>query len=484
LIGIDKNRGYRLCTTLASGECAQLFSVNYAAQLPECKTLESVDCIKNLYAIDGNGKRVEATFLRQVPSEVKYGFASDTGKGLPKGEASTIWNLPGISPVTDTFAVVASRKSDVYFDEKSGKYPTFPFGDMLIAIYPVVKVSNPGFDVNQIFTRDRNGDQIPDYDLVPMSTTPTQGCVLVGKGECYLRKAFPPGINFGTTVRLSQQPTGWIHGRMMNPSISLAKVGSAYELEVSAAPVSVPEVGGSATANQIVPGLLQRNDVLGGTAAPSPSGDESIRVLRLWLQILGDKAVAMPQTWFFRTLSGAEMQAANQCITGFSGIAGFVTTNSTTYSAGPPTFNKSTQSLDYQVAAPHLARDGSVFKGTYSLVMRTDVARCLYQFTNAPIKATISVVSESGQDNSIATETVVEKDGWFSLSANGFTFSSPTLRVKLTQETPPTAAASSSKPATAKPAAPKRVTITCKRGKTTKKVSGTAPTCPSGFKKI
>jgi hypothetical protein len=35
----------------------------------------------------------------------------------------------------------------------------------------------------------------------------------------------------------------------------------------------------------------------------------------------------------------------------------------------------------------------------------------------------------------------------------------------------------------AKPATAKRITITCVKGKTTKKVTGTAPKCPSGFKK-
>ena len=37
--------------------------------------------------------------------------------------------------------------------------------------------------------------------------------------------------------------------------------------------------------------------------------------------------------------------------------------------------------------------------------------------------------------------------------------------------------------ATAKPAPAKRITITCIKGKTTQKVTGTAPKCPSGFKK-
>ena len=488
LMGVDKDRGAHLCTTIATGECSALWSVNYSAQLPQCRTAESVDCVKEIYAIDESGKRIDGTFIKQVPNEVSYPYVPDVARGLVAGESSTVWKIPGVSPITENFAVVAYKGSAVYLDEKSGKYPTFPFGEMQIAIYPVIRDVNPGYDVNQIIIRDKNGDGILDYDLQGLSKIPVNGCALTGKGECYLRKPFPDAIRFGVTMRLSQSPIGWVHGRMQEPSLSFTKVGNAYELSVTAGSVAVPEVGGAATADQIVPGLLQSNDAIGGTAAPSPSGQESIRVMRLWLKILGDKAVAMPREWFFRTLTQGELQGADQCITGYQGLAGFVTTNSTTYAGGPPVFNKETQSLDYQVASPHFARDGSIFKGTYTLVMRADVARCLYKFTNAPIKATISVVSENGDANSIATEAVVEKDGWFSLSANGFTFSSPTLRVKLSQDQPAqSAAAPVASPAAssvAKAAPVKKVTISCKKGKTTKKVSGTSPICPVGYKKI
>jgi hypothetical protein len=39
------------------------------------------------------------------------------------------------------------------------------------------------------------------------------------------------------------------------------------------------------------------------------------------------------------------------------------------------------------------------------------------------------------------------------------------------------------KAATPTPPAPKRITITCVKGKTTQRLSGTAPKCPKGFKK-
>jgi len=113
------------------------------------------------------------------------------------------------------------------------------------------------------------------------------------------------------------------------------------------------------------------------------------------------------------------------------------------------------------------------------------VARCLYNFTSAPIQASISVVNETGE-NSVSTTVVNEKDGWLRMAAYGFTFSNPTVKVKLTQEVtspkPVASATPSSSPSSA-PVAANKISITCIKGKTTKKVTAVNPKCPTGYKK-
>jgi hypothetical protein len=114
--------------------------------------------------------------------------------------------------------------------------------------------------------------------------------------------------------------------------------------------------------------------------------------------------------------------------------------------------------------------------------MRSDVARCVYGFTSAPIKAELSIVNDQGNQK-VATEIIGEKNGWLYLSAGGFTYSSPTIKVKLEQDAPPPAPEPTPTPsASSKPAA-KAVTITCVKGKTSKKVTAVKPKCPAGFKK-
>ena len=147
------------------------------------------------------------------------------------------------------------------------------------------------------------------------------------------------------------------------------------------------------------------------------------------------------------------------------------------YLGKPPVFDKESQSLDYKVASPHFNSKGEVFKGTYDLQIKSDVARCLYGFSNAPISAKISIISESGEAN-VATTVVNEKDGWLRMAAYGFTFSAPTVKVKLTQES-----SNQNTSGSASASAPVKKSIICIKGKTSKKVTAVNPKCPTGYKK-
>ena len=195
--------------------------------------------------------------------------------------------------------------------------------------------------------------------------------------------------------------------------------------------------------------------------------------------------------------------SGNECINGSAGVTGFVSTNATQYIEGPPSFDSASGTLNYKVAAPHYESDGTtVFKGTYDLAINSKAARCLYKFSNAPVKATIEVVSADGKDQ-VASTVVTEHDGWLYLRAAGFTFSNPLIKVKLSQDAPapaPTPSASptptveatptpSASPVTTTPtpkptvAAQKKSTIVCVKGKSTKSVTAIKPTCPVGYKR-
>ena len=176
-----------------------------------------------------------------------------------------------------------------------------------------------------------------------------------------------------------------------------------------------------------------------------------------------------PTQWSIRSTNSGDDQKG--CYGNKLELSGIVATNSNFFVSGPPTYNDVENSLDYKVASPHYLPSGEVFKGNYNLVMKSSVARCIYGFTDAPVSATVSVVAADGTSQ-VATTLLGEKNGWLYLSASGFTFSSPTVRVKLTQE--------GSKIA---PTIVKKTSITCIKGKVTKKVTAVNPKCPTGYRK-
>ena len=134
------------------------------------------------------------------------------------------------------------------------------------------------------------------------------------------------------------------------------------------------------------------------------------------------------------------------------------------YEGGSPSFSNGT--LSYKVSGMHYSADGSTLaRGTYDLVMRSEVARCLYGFSSAPVSASVSI---TGSDQtSIATTLVSEKDGWLKLAAYGFNFSNPVIKVKITQQ----------------PKVVKKTSVICAKGKQSKTITAVNPKCPKGYKK-
>jgi hypothetical protein len=210
---------------------------------------------------------------------------------------------------------------------------------------------------------------------------------------------------------------------------------------MTADPVEVPRLGATVTAENTTDRgkeLLKRGNLSGvpelfkGQTLRNIAPDDSsaLEWVSEFRKAAKDTAIATTGHWSFSTLGLAKN--TNKCFTNTAQVIGVVTTNATALASGTPEFAKGT--LDYKVAGLHYAPDGkSLNLGMYDLILRSDVARCLYGFTKAPISAKIAVISDSGEKK-IATTLVSEKNGWIKMAAYGFTFSSPTIKVQITQK--------------------------------------------------
>jgi hypothetical protein len=420
------------CKNIQDTACAKTTNFNVFAILQPCKSESDLYCISDVYAKTAAGK-VSGKFQENLPAVGPTDFVGDSSIGLPTGGPPSIWQIPGVknSSGADTYSLFVSTRGKGTRSSPTSQ-PTFQFNEYTVAMYATSMKSG----TYQLVTADGNG----------LDAIVGGGCATNSESKCALRESFlMDGTSFGVTIRFPKAPSNWFYGRLSKPTFSLNKStsGSSILLDVSGEPVAVPVLYGK-SAWSALPGNLQKYYQGGfpsvgkmyGISDPNQwdvthlANSREFEVLKEWLPIVKDTAVALTTQWYFKASNEGSDPRFNSTSDQVDGI---VTSNATAYVPGPPTFNQQTQSLEYQVGAPHLAPSGGTFRGSYDLTIRADAARAIYGFAkNVPVKATVSIVSENGQEIA-AQEQVGEKDGWFFLRAENFTFSSPKLRVKLTQ---------------------------------------------------
>ena len=474
------------CKSLDDSACAGASYLRYYALMPPCKSSAEFDCIESIYAIaPGSPARIKGVYKESIPEKVDRPFQADPVRGLPQGSVSGIWEIPNIKhPGGSTdFAAIVSRVGS--FRKNGTGWVPQDQGDFRAGIYPVNIVRDSRYKTNTSEINSRGGVSIGHPSQLPFDV-----CAIVGNGVCALRQSFPADIQFGMVIRFSKVINGWMHGRIDSPEIDYELTDYGTRVDMKGLSTRVPIAAGWTEPSNFTEAdkkNVNMQGTIGTTVHPRPSGNDSMDALNIWAKYLNDKAVASPSQWIFYNLHEYDMQTASSCIKTSKTLAGFITTNSTTYTASPPIYNEKSGTLDYSVASLHYLPDGKVFQGKYNLFIDSKVARCIYKFSTAPISATVSVTSADGAQKSVATTTVTENNGWIHLSAVGFTFSFPTIKVKLTQgDTAPQTASPTpvaSVPAT-KIEKPKRTTIACSKGMTTRKINAVDPKCPKGFKKV
>ena len=497
------------CQKIGAPGCEPEKYFVYSALLGNCNLTITTDCISAVTAKDANGREYSGTFVENFPGETPFTFIGDPSVNLPTGSSSFIVDFPQIPHKGGTqYLVIAYMQGSRGVGKEKFEVESFNS-----AIYAVSKVGGtfnilgPEYNLRSDHTlggRALSGGTSTVTDPVSGNKV---ACLMASKNYCAISWPLPLDTEFGLTLKLKQKVKGWLHGRIdgVDANITTSLDGDQL-LKITGKPMVVPGVfkwftqsdlptplkNYYATASETLmkasgSGWQGLNGEINGPDGLPYSimkenfgyGEGSFREVSAWIDAAGDKATYAPAVWTFRSIQGQQYE---ECMKGSDSLSGIVTTNSTMYIANPPTFNQADQTLDYKVMSPHYLPDGSEFKGSYDLLIKGDVARCIYKFSSAPISASVSIVSSDGISQ-VATIVVNEKDGWLTLSAKGFTFSAPTLRVKLSQKAEPAPAKVDPAPVAAPKPAAKKTTISCVKGKTVKKVTAVKPTCPAGFKK-
>jgi hypothetical protein len=495
-----------VCSSLADPACegAEYFAVK--ASLTPCDLLVKVNCVESLIANLPDGRSEKAEFKNYVSTDASVFWTGNSTLNVPDSKSEMIWNFPTLSHAGGKDFLVNVILDGDFTPKNSPRWSR-----LVAMVQPVTKVADSSAYRPVAFSND---------DMSWMSKEAIEGgngwagaqrgglhknCATTTDGFCFRREPFPEGTSLSLSIRTNSQVGGWIHGRMKSPNIKIEEIDGYWRTTVGGKPTEVPVVGiwfdnkdftdeakiayknaGESTWGVASGGVATRYGSTGQYDSVTISRLNSIRSL------IKDKASANPEIWSFGTISPqklasdiAALSGKSSCVSNAKGLTGIVMTNATTYDGSVPVFSEKDQTLNYLVSAPHFAANGEEFLGTYDLVIRSDVAKCIYGFNQTPTSATVSIIRGEAVEK-VSTTTLSEKDGWLSLSAYGFTFSSPKISVKLIAPTVAPAAspvvAPSLKPAPAKVATQK--SIVCAQGKNKKKLTGTNPKCPKGYKLV
>jgi len=461
-------------------------------------------CLESVEAKNSTGILEKLAFYGEATSQRIPGFQFKTGSGsidVPAGGGLSVWkssqkNIDG----SDKFyaAHILLRYIATSNKGKVGSDNTIVLSDFKGQVYPVTLKS--GSNCSQFALRD----------------------------QCVNSANFDGNERIAVSLRMNKNLTGWIFGRMQGADFSVLPLDTSFNLIRIAGDVTlVPELAAKVAKSEISkdsklekylrdfftngrpgvsvpnPGSGSFNDGnIGGYQSTSYEGFLAAQTTTRLLSANFDKFalfaafedqlkafspaasnngrnILRETNSIFWNFGANSYIGNNKCSSDKTKLHGLVVTNAPIYENGPPEFKDG--SLNYRVAGIHNNVDGTEFKGRYTYIVRSDTARCYYGFSNAPIEARVEVVSANAASQ-VATVLVSEKDGFLKLQADNFTFSSPTIKVKLSQgaEVAPIKQVE----ATATKVIPqKQVVITCVKGKSSKKISGVNPKCPNGYKK-
>ena len=139
-----------------------------------------------------------------------------------------------------------------------------------------------------------------------------------------------------------------------------------------------------------------------------------------------------------------------------------------------PVWSEADKAFSWTAAAPHFAPDGTTPNvGFYRAVIPAADAALLWGLTNPKDAAqalTVQVTTTEG-GTSAATSTIGVKNNKIIIEVTGFGYSRPKLKISLKKGWKPASSQFN------------KVTITCVRGSSVKKITAVKPTCPKGYTK-
>jgi hypothetical protein len=445
-------------------------SKDYVAVLPDCKDDPNNPCVKSFEASINNGK----SWIQPTTSKSYVAKTFDQSK------------YPAGSYIVQTKNWMGEEKTFLPSGADSSVF-TFPsaphFGGVEYLLQPVVE--------GRSSTQSENAKAHKlSLSIVPVKTynAPNPNNCSLWVTTCFDLYNFKDDVTFRVILDLKfLAPTfsGWFQSRIKNSEIrqlgstEFAFTGSAMTIGSVIAEFNKPYPEAlMATYPNVKTGLWFGNQEYWAQGVISNTN----AAIKDWINF--EKAIPKQSRWdstiwtavsYSTASSGFIYSEMKGCLQGSKGMLGQVSTNATVYNISAPLWDEDSNSLSFTIAAPTFESDGDKKQGLYDLVLREDVAKCLWGKSLLSTSAVIEVLNSDGTTQ-VATTTFKVLNGYVYFRAAGFHYSVPKIKVSLVDVAP----VSASKPKAVAPVLKK--SITCIKGKVTQKVTAVSPKCPAGYK--
>ena len=445
--------------------------------LPTCDKEVTLNCIESISWRKDDGTLVKGALAGTRGSiNPDFFFSRKEALGVSEATPPQIYTFAGLTHSKgNNFAVTGHLTQDI------NKGVTAP-AKILLSIAPVY---------SEIVSID---DEVARAECFNVNEKDT---------KCWKLATASDGVVFKTDLKLLNKPQGWISGRLTSPKVDIATTADVvkrYAVSIEGANIGIPTISKLyefsnadqkakwekiSTALNQAPWTDRRGVVI-------PWGPEAFSYFNKVVAVDKEYDVADKLAAVWRVVldpTNVPKSYGTSCSTG--DFQGFVSSNSMTYGTALPNYDGETMS--YDVASPHYKPGGKdyaadAFSGRYDLLLTEAYARCVWGIKDALPKIEVNVYKTDGSvDSSAKVVGGLDASGFFKFSATGFTFSSPKIKIKLTA--PPTSGGTpavtqeAAAPAVKAPAKVAIKSISCVKGKIVKKVSGSNPKCPAGFKK-